>query len=59
MEAIDGILAKKVFRKLDSKNPVRIKSEAAELQKKLDELFGEGSLPLCREYVKKKAEGIL
>ncbi|MBQ9115781.1 MAG: AAA family ATPase [Clostridia bacterium] len=59
LEAIDGILAKKVFRKLDSKNPVRIKSEAEELQKKLDELFGEGSLPLCREYVKKKAEGIL
>ena len=58
LEAIDGILAKKVFRKLDSKNPVRIKSEAAELLRKLDELFGEGSLPLCREYVKKKAEGV-
>jgi hypothetical protein len=58
MEAIDGILAKKVFRKLDSKNPVRIKNEAEELLNKLNELFGDGSLPLCREYVKKKEEGI-
>ena len=43
--ALDDIFAKKILRKLESQNPVYIRSAAAELQAYLVNLFGKGELP--------------
>ena len=51
--AIDDILSKKVFRKLDSQNPVYVKSVAEDVCEYLDSLFGKDALPLCKEYVRR------
>ena len=51
-EALDDILSRKVFRKLESKNPVYVKQMAEGLCGYLDELFGEDKLPLCKETVR-------
>lgn len=52
LEAIDDILSRKVFRKLESKNPVYVKQMADGTRAYLDELFGENKLPLCKEQLK-------
>ena len=52
VEALDDILARKVFRKLEAKNPVYVKQMAESLCNYLDELFGEDKLPLCKETVR-------
>ena len=52
VEALDDILSRKVFRKLESKNPVYVKQMAESLCGYLDELFGEDKLPLCKETVR-------
>lgn len=52
-DAIDDMLSKKVFRKLDSQNPVYVKSVAEDVCDYIDELFGKDSLPLCKEYIRK------
>ena len=52
LEALDDILARKVFRKLESKNPVHVKQMAAGVCAYLDELFGEDRLPLCKETIR-------
>ena len=51
-EAMDDILSRKVFRKLESKNPVYVKQMADGVCAYLDELFGEDKLPLCKETVR-------
>ena len=52
VEALDDILSRKVFRKLEAKNPVYVKQMAESLCNYLDELFGEDQLPLCKEAVR-------
>ncbi len=52
LEAMDDILARKVFRKLESKNPVYVKQMADGVCGYLDELFGENKLPLCKETIR-------
>ena len=52
LEALDDILSRKVFRKLESKNPVYVKQAADGLCSYLDELFGEDKMPLCKESVR-------
>ena len=52
LEAMDDILARKVFRKLESKNPVYVKQMADGACGYLDELFGENKLPLCKETIR-------
>ena len=52
LEALDDILARKVFRKLESKNPVYVKQMADATCAYLDELFGENKLPLCKEQIR-------
>ena len=52
LEAIDDILARKVFRKLESKNPVYVKQMAESVCSYLDELFGTDKLPLCKEVIR-------
>lgn len=54
-EALDDILAKKVLRKLESQNPVFVKSKSDELIAKLNEIFGDGNMPVCENYIKKLA----
>ncbi len=52
VEALDDILARKIFRKLESKNPVYVKQMADGVCAYLDELFGENSLALCKETIR-------
>ncbi len=51
-EALDDILSRKVFRKLESKNPVYVKQMADGVCAYIDELFGEDKLPLCKETIR-------
>ena len=52
LEALDDILARKIFRKLESKNPVYVKQMADGVCDYLDELFGENKLALCKETIR-------
>ena len=52
-EALDDILAKKVFRKLGNGSAALVKKEIDGLYDKLDELFGEGSMPECRSAIQR------
>ena len=52
LEAIDDILARKVFRKLESKNPVYVKQMTETVCSYLDDLFGVDKLPLCKEAIR-------
>ena len=52
VEALDDILARKIFRKLESKNPVYVKQMADSVCDYLDELFGENKLALCKETIR-------
>ena len=51
LEGIDDILSRKVLRKLESKNPVYVKSQAEALINKIDEIFGTDKMPLCKEAI--------
>ena len=53
LDAIDDILSKKVLRKLESQNPVYVKSMAEGLCNYLDDLFGMDKMPLCKEYLRR------
>ena len=50
-DAIDDFLMKKVLRKLEGQNPIIISKAGKGLMQKLTELFGEDSMPLCRNYL--------
>ena len=49
--ALDDIFARKILRKLEQLSPALIKSEVPKLMVFLEELFNQGTLPLCREYL--------
>lgn len=51
IEALDDIVMKKVLRKLESQNPVYVRKTIGKLTETLDEIFGEGEMPLCKEYL--------
>ena len=51
--ALDDILAKKVLRKLETQNPIYLRSAADGLLTYMDELFGEGRMTACRGAVEK------
>jgi len=51
LDALDDIMSKKVLRKLETKNMVYVKSEAPGLIAYIEELFGEGELSQCVEYI--------
>jgi hypothetical protein len=51
--AIDDIIAKKVLRKLESQNPIYVRSQAPAFINFLDELFGVDKMKLCKEYIHK------
>lgn len=52
LEALDDILSRKVFRKLESKNPVYVRQAAEGVCAYLDELFGVDKMPLCKEAIR-------
>ena len=51
MEALDDILAKKVFRKLGNGSTSLVKKEIDSLFEKLDELFGKGKMEECKNQI--------
>ena len=53
IEALDDILSKKVLRKLETQNPVYIRSVVDGFCDYLDELFGHDKMKLCKEYVQR------
>ena len=53
LEALDDILCKKVLRKLETQNPVYIRSQVDGFCAYLDELFGRDKMKLCKEYVQR------
>ena len=50
-EALDDFLVKKLLRKLEGQNPVVMAKAGGVIANRLDELFGENSMPQCREYL--------
>ena len=52
LEAIDDILSRKVFRKLESKNPVYVRQQVETVCAYLEELFGQDMMPLCKEAIR-------
>ncbi len=49
LQALDDIIARKIFRKLESKNPVYVKQMVEQVCNYLDELFGVDALIQCKE----------
>ncbi len=49
--AVDLIMSKKVLRKLETQNPVFVKSKAESLLGELDRIFGAGALPQCESAI--------
>ena len=50
-EAVDFIVAKKVFRKFESLSLGFMKEDLTKLNNFLDRTFGKNALPICKEYV--------
>ena len=53
LDALDDILARKVLRKLESQNPVYVRSAADGLCTYLDELFGAEHMTLCKDFLRR------
>lgn len=53
LDVLDDILSKKVLRKLETQNPVYIRSVVDGFCDYLDELFGQDRMKLCKEYVQR------
>ena len=51
LEALDDILSKKIIRKLETQNPVYLRSAAEGLCNYLDELFGVDRMMLCKNAI--------
>ena len=53
LDALDDILSKKVFRKLEAQNPIYVRNSVEGLCNYLDELFGYDRMKLCKEYLRR------
>ena len=53
LEALDDILSKKIIRKLETQNPVYLRSAAEDLCQYLDELFGYDRMILCKNAIRR------
>ena len=51
LEALDDILSQKIIRKLETQNPVYLRSAAEGLCQYLDELFGYDKMSLCKSAI--------
>ena len=56
--ALDDMISQKMFRKLDTLNPVYVHTAAPGLLQTLSELFGEETLPQCCDYVRRLNENL-
>ncbi len=52
LDAIDDIISRKILRKLESKNPVYVRSQSEALINKINDLFGENKLEQCIEQIR-------
>ena len=55
LDALDDILCKKVLRKLVALNAAYVRSEADAFCRFLDDLFGEGRMVQCQDYIRRIA----
>ena len=53
LEALDDMISKKIFRKLETQNPVYIRNASDGLLSYMDELFGHNAMHQCRDYLKR------
>ena len=53
IDAVDFIVAKKVFRKFESLSLGFMKEELHKFSLYLDRLFGKGKMPVCQEYIER------
>ena len=53
LDAVDFIVAKKVFRKFESLSLGFMKDELRKFSLYLDTLFGRGKMPVCQEYIER------
>ena len=53
LDALDDILSKKVFRKLEAQNPIYVRNSVEGLCNYLDELFGYDRMILCKTYLRR------
>lgn len=53
IEAVDFIVAKKVFRKFESLSIGFMKDELTKLSAFLDRTFGKNMMPICKEYIER------
>ena len=51
--ALDDILSKKIIRKLETQNPVYLRSAADGLILYIEELFGQDKMPLCIDAIRR------
>ena len=58
LTALDDIIAKKVFRKLETQNAAYVRSESEALCAYIDSIFGEDRMLRCKEYVRRIAATI-
>jgi len=58
IEALDDLISKKILRKLESKNPVFVKSIKNKLILKLDEVFGNGLMIQSIHYLQKLVDNL-
>lgn len=55
-EAVDQMISRKILRKLEGQNPVYVRPGAEKLTAYVNELFGDGALPVCVAYLEKLAK---
>jgi hypothetical protein len=58
IEALDDLISTKILRKLESKNPVYVKSIKNKLILKLDEVFGNGLMIQSIHYLQKLVDNL-
>lgn len=58
LDALDDILMKKVFRKLETQNMAYIRSESEDLCNYMDGLFGVDEMTRCKDYVRRIVKNI-
>jgi hypothetical protein len=51
LDALDDILSRKIFRKLEQVSPVMLRSQIPQLMQLLEELFGKAAMPQSEEYL--------
>ena len=52
-DAVDDFLCKKVLRKLESQNPTYVRNSVDDMIKRIEELFGQGTMKQCCAYLER------